>query len=447
MKRLLIILILFSGFTFAQYSNDRGTNADSFRISKLGYGIRWSNTKHKYFTKKGTDTTWFSSTSGSTIDTTKISYLAKNETYTGIKTFNTSLQLESVSDPLLAKRFFNSSGLLYWRPLAHPGPVYEILTDGGSYSNPAWITSLAFSKLSSKPTTIAGYGITDGVTTAVTSDSNKVPLWGNGKKLNSGLAYTSLATASTVAARDGSGNIWFNNVTASNIITAEYQYRLGKSGVSGGSLIYYTSSAGQTELTSTPVAADKLIYLPGISGTLLIDGGSYSNPAWLTGLAWSKISTTPTTIAGYGITDVVTPTYGNMKATNTTTTLTTDGSTYVKYSGTATGLVAGITYSAANDNLTVDAGKGGNYNISFSGTATYDTAGDYVWGLLINSNPSDDLKSWVYIPTTSAYADFSFSSWSIALSAGDTVALGCFSTNGRIVTVVGCHINITKISN
>lgn len=31
--------------------------------------------------------------------------------------------------------------------------------------------------------------------------------------------------------------------------------------------------------------------------------GSYSNPSWITSLAWSKISGTPTTLAGYGITD------------------------------------------------------------------------------------------------------------------------------------------------
>lgn len=31
--------------------------------------------------------------------------------------------------------------------------------------------------------------------------------------------------------------------------------------------------------------------------------GSYSNPSWITALAWSKITGTPTTLAGYGITD------------------------------------------------------------------------------------------------------------------------------------------------
>jgi len=32
---------------------------------------------------------------------------------------------------------------------------------------------------------------------------------------------------------------------------------------------------------------------------------SYSNPSWLTALAWSKLTSTPTTVSGYGITDGV----------------------------------------------------------------------------------------------------------------------------------------------
>lgn len=35
----------------------------------------------------------------------------------------------------------------------------------------------------------------------------------------------------------------------------------------------------------------------------LLSSGSYSNPTWITSLAWSKISGTPTTRSGYGITD------------------------------------------------------------------------------------------------------------------------------------------------
>src|SRR5262249_972813 len=33
--------------------------------------------------------------------------------------------------------------------------------------------------------------------------------------------------------------------------------------------------------------------------------GSYADPSWITSLVWSKISSTPTTLSGYGITDAV----------------------------------------------------------------------------------------------------------------------------------------------
>jgi hypothetical protein len=39
--------------------------------------------------------------------------------------------------------------------------------------------------------------------------------------------------------------------------------------------------------------------------------GSYANPSWITSLAWSKITGTPTTISGYGITDAYTQTQVN----------------------------------------------------------------------------------------------------------------------------------------
>jgi len=138
---------------------------------------------------------------------------------------------------------------------------------------------------------------------------------------------------------------------------------------------------------------------------------------------------------------------GNMKEANTTTTITCDGSTYVKYTGMQAGLYKGTTISTANDTITVDTGQGGNYDISFGGTATYDTAGDYLWGILINGSLNADLRVWKYIPTINVYNDFSFPNWTVALSAGDTVSLGLYGINGRIATVIGCHVNISKKSN
>ena len=50
------------------------------------------------------------------------------------------------------------------------------------------------------------------------------------------------------------------------------------------------------------------ISIDGNAGTVtngVYTSGSYSDPSWITGLAWSKISSTPTTVSGYGITDAI----------------------------------------------------------------------------------------------------------------------------------------------
>ena len=41
--------------------------------------------------------------------------------------------------------------------------ITDAVSTGGSYANPSWITSLAWSKITTTPTTLAGYGITDAV--------------------------------------------------------------------------------------------------------------------------------------------------------------------------------------------------------------------------------------------------------------------------------------------
>lgn len=46
--------------------------------------------------------------------------------------------------------------------------------------------------------------------------------------------------------------------------------------------------------------------------------GSYSNPAWITSLVWSKISSTPTTLAGYGITDAFDGAFSSLTGKPTT---------------------------------------------------------------------------------------------------------------------------------
>jgi len=47
------------------------------------------------------------------------------------------------------------------------------------------------------------------------------------------------------------------------------------------------------------------------TNNVALTSGSYANPSWLTALAWSKVSGTPSTLSGYGITNALEPALGN----------------------------------------------------------------------------------------------------------------------------------------
>jgi len=71
----------------------------------------------------------------------------------------------------------------------------------------------------------------------------------------------------------------------------------------------WIASLAWTKITSTPTS---------ISGYGITDAvstlGSYSDPSWLTDVSWSKITSTPTSLSGYGITDLGIITSGTWNA-------------------------------------------------------------------------------------------------------------------------------------
>lgn len=139
-------------------------------------------------------------------------------------------------------------------------PFSEQITDfltqvvllNGTYANPNWLTSLAWSKIINRPTTLAGYGILDAVNLSVVNDAIAAAI---AALVNN--APTPLNTLGELAAAIGNDANF--NTTITNLI------------------------AGKVSLS-----------------------GNYANPAWLASLAWSKLTGTPTTLAGYGITDALT---------------------------------------------------------------------------------------------------------------------------------------------
>ncbi len=155
----------------------------------------------------------------------------------------------------------------------------KLLVSDGSYSNPAWVTSLAWTKVTGVPTTLASMGMTDPV--VVTSGSYADPSW------VTSLAWTKVTGAPTTLTGLG--------ITDAVVNTGSYANPA------------WVTALAWSKITSTPTTLAGY----GVTDPVVLTSGSYSNPAWMTALAWSKLSGTPTTLTGYGVTDPVVLTSGS----------------------------------------------------------------------------------------------------------------------------------------
>ena len=140
------------------------------------------------------------------------------------------------------------------------------------------VPAQSFSSLTGKPTTIAGYGITDGVTatstTAFTNKSGNISQWTN--------------DAGYITSETDSQTLTFSDPNLS---------------ISGG------NSVDLSALTPTSLAFSAITSKPttiagyGITDALAIGTSATTAMAGNTTFAFSEITSKPTTLAGYGITD------------------------------------------------------------------------------------------------------------------------------------------------
>lgn len=113
----------------------------------------------------------------------------------------------------------------------------------------------------------------------------------------------------------------------------------------------WISSLAWSKISGTPTTLSGY----GITDPIVLTSGSYANPSWITSLAWSKITGTPTTLSGYGITDAIT---ASSVAAN-----------YVPYSGAS----ASVNLGANNFSLTgvtTTSNIIGKGTLSVTGTST-----------------------------------------------------------------------------
>lgn len=278
----------------------------------------------------------------------------------------------------------------------------------GSYTNPSWLVSLPWSKITGTPTTLAGYGIGNAYTKtevdALINDISQLPSGGTASTyLRGDKVWATLNTAAvvestnlyftTARARDafsaGTGiNIGVGGVISSTI--TQYTDAMARASISAGTGITYNASTGVITSTITQYtdAMARGAFSAGVGITISINGvisslitqytdtmaraaisggtgitynsttgvisssitqytdtlarlaisvdggvltynsstgvislsssaydgryvqlaGAYTNPTWIVSLPWAKITGTPTTIAGYGITNAYTKT-------------------------------------------------------------------------------------------------------------------------------------------
>jgi hypothetical protein len=185
-----------------------------------------------------------------------------------------------------------------------------------------------FASLTSKPTTISGYGITDTATTATANkllylDANaKLPASITGNADGNAATATKLATARTLSwTGDATGSFSFdgsaNGTTALTLATVNSNV---------GTFTKVTVNAKGLVTSATTLAASDI---PSLDWAKITTG----KPTTLAGYgitdaslsththAFSSLTSIPTTLSGYGITDAApmyTPTYGSLGAFGTT---------------------------------------------------------------------------------------------------------------------------------
>ena len=160
----------------------------------------------------------------------------------------------------------------------------------------------AWTTLTATPTTVAGYGITDALTAT-----------GSGANLTA-LNATQITTGTLPAARIAAGSLPWTTLTGRPTTVAGYGITDAMSTTGSG--------AGLTALNATQLTTGTLP-IARIAAASVTNDKLTTNPlarANHTGTqAWSTLTTTPTTVAGYGITDAVqkTPT-GEVTVTGAT---------------------------------------------------------------------------------------------------------------------------------
>lgn len=219
----------------------------------------------------------------------------------------------------------------------------NVVVTNGSYSNPAWITALSWSKITSTPTTLSGYGITDAVPANRTITIN-----GTAQDLSANRSW-SVGTVTSVDMTVPTGfAISGRPITSSGTLALTFAsgYSLPTTAVQSNWTTAYNDSIVSAAVTGTTTKTLTLTQQ---------DGGTIT-------ASWTDYDTAPVTSVNAGTGISVNATTGAVTVTNTGV-LSVNGST-----GAVTGIITTSNYNSYSPTLT-GGGASGNWGINITGNA------------------------------------------------------------------------------
>ena len=266
-----------------------------------------------------------------------------------------------------------------------------------------------FANITSTPTTLAGYGITDGLqlgTTATTALAGNTALFSG--------AFADLTSKPTTIAGYG---ITDATSTASPAFTGAVDFTGATSVDFTGATISGTSFLTSYTETDPVVGA--------ITGIVKADGAGNISSAvagtdYLTSVAFSDLTSTPTTIAGYGITDAFDGNYGSLSGTPSTFAPASHTQAFSTITSTPTTLAGyGITDGLALTGLSVTTASAGSAALSYDNSTGAFTFTPPDLSSYLTTVPAQSFASLTGKPTT--LAGYGITD---ALTSGGNITLG-----------------------
>lgn len=157
----------------------------------------------------------------------------------------------------------------------------SVVFSDSSYTNPAWIVSIPFSKISATPTTLSGYGITDGVTSA---------------SMNSAIssALTSYSTTSAMNTSISSATSGLLSISAASSTYATSASLVSALSFVASTYVPWSAMTGYVPTTSVIISPSKSltvtnsVTIGGTDGSTLNigSGGSLGSAAFLASTAF-----------------------------------------------------------------------------------------------------------------------------------------------------------------